>query len=58
MTRKQEDRIHKSQFIGKIIQTSDRVAPPTMNTNSRWPIFLKSLEACLSTESLHADKKI
>jgi hypothetical protein len=44
----------------EIIQTSDLVTPPTMNTNIRRPIFLKSLEleACLSTESLHANKKI
>lgn len=39
--------------------TSDLVAPPTINTKIRCPIFLKSLDACLSTESLYsAGKKI
>lgn len=32
--------------------TSDLVAPPTMNTKTRLPSFLKSLDACLRTESL------
>lgn len=36
-----------------IIQTSDLVAPPTMNINILCPIFLKSLDECLSTESLY-----
>uniref|UniRef100_A0A2P2M8R4 SNARE-interacting protein KEULE n=1 Tax=Rhizophora mucronata TaxID=61149 RepID=A0A2P2M8R4_RHIMU len=32
--------------------SSDLVAPPTMNTKTRRPIFLKSLDACLRMESL------
>jgi len=39
-------------------QTSDLVAPPTMNTKIRCPTFLKSLDACLSTESLWHQKNI
>lgn len=38
-------------------KTSDRVAPPTMNTKTRWPIFFKSLDACLSTESLQGKQR-
>jgi hypothetical protein len=50
-----------SHFI-KIIRsicTSDRVAPPIINTIILFPILLKlnSLEACLRTESLQKCKK-
>jgi len=42
----------KQFFYQSTIQTSDLVAPPTMNINIRCPIFLKSLDACLKTGSL------
>jgi len=46
-------------FVDSLWHTfnSDLVAPPTMNTNIRCPIFLKSLDACLNTESLKEGKK-
>lgn len=37
--------------------TSDLVAPPTINTKIRWPIFLGSLDECLRTESLQEIKE-
>lgn len=40
------------------MHTSDRVAPPITNTKIRWPIFLKSLEVCLNTESLQEEANI
>jgi hypothetical protein len=38
--------------------TSERVAPPMTKTNIRCPSFLKSLDACFSTESLKMFKVV
>lgn len=52
--RERETSAHAHTHVRKHIFniTSERVAPPTINTKIRWPIFLKSLEACLNIESL------
>ena len=51
-TNNPERQMSKLYKMHKKFHTSDLVAPPMMNTKIRWPIFLKSLDACLRIESL------